>query len=96
MKRKAGVFSHAISSVEFLFGDLEVVGSGHSVTVASGVVRRLDAQGNGHQITVHPSVEVRAVNLSGIGIKVRLPAGAKPQVTKSGIDCDVIIEPGGG
>jgi hypothetical protein len=76
------VFSHAISSVEFLFGDLE--GS------------RLDAQGNGHQITVHRSVEVRAANLSGIGIKVRLPAGAKPQVTKSGIDCDVIIEPGGG
>ena len=76
--------------------DLEVVGNGHSVTVASGVVRRLDAQGNGHQITVRPGVEVRAINLSGTGIKVRLPAGAKPQVTKTGIGCDVIIEPGEG
>jgi hypothetical protein len=75
---------------------LEVVGSGRSVTVASGVVRRLDAQGNGHHITVHPSVEVRAVNPSGIGIKVRQPTGANPRVTRSGIDCDVIIEPGGG
>jgi hypothetical protein len=75
---------------------LEVVGSGRTVTVASGVVRRLDAHRNGHQITLHPSVEVRAVNLSGIGIKVRLPAGAKPRVTRSRIDCDVIIEPGGG
>jgi hypothetical protein len=76
--------------------DLEVVGNGHAVTVARGVVRRLGAAGNGHQITVRPGVVVRVINLSGVGIKVRLPAGAKPEVTKSGSDCEVIVEPGGG
>ena len=64
--------------------------------MASGVVRWLNVQGSGHQITVRPGVEVRAIDLCGAGIQVLLPAGAKPQVRKWGINCRVIIEPGRG
>jgi hypothetical protein len=72
--------------------DLNVIGNGHNVTVSNGAVRNLNAEGTGHRITVKPGVEVQAVTISGVGIKVYLPAGSKAQVTRSGIECDVIIQ----
>ena len=53
----------------------QIVGSGRSVTVSRDGEYDLEVVGSGHSVT------------SGIGIKVRLPAGAKPQVIRSGTCC---------
>ena len=71
---------------------IDISGVGQTQEISSEIPVRLLISGVNNTITVTNSTTVQEIDVSGVDVKIKLPRGATPKITDSGIRTQIIYE----